>query len=71
MPADPGPLDRGAAAGAGFVQTFGETLFEGGEDFGSGGHGVESGSKFVPVVTYWSLGVTCSVAQSGQISEIQ
>ena len=44
-PADLGALDRGAAAGPGFVQAlegeqaFGEALFEDGEGFGGGGHG--------------------------------
>ncbi len=31
-------------------------LFEDDEGFGGGGRGGESGSKSVPVVTYWSLG---------------
>ena len=39
LPADLRTLDRAAAAGPDFVQTFEETLFEGGEGFGGGGHG--------------------------------
>ncbi len=45
LPADLGPLDRGTAAGPGFVQELeveqasGEALFEGGEGFGGAGHG--------------------------------
>ncbi len=45
LPADPGPLDRGAAAGPSGVQAleveraFGAALFEDGEGFGGGGRG--------------------------------
>ncbi len=45
MPADLGPLDRGTAAGPGFVQAledeqaFGEALIENGEGFGQAGYG--------------------------------
>ena len=51
LPTDLGALDRGAAAGPGFVQeleveqAFGEALFEGGEGFRGAGMGAESGSK--------------------------
>ena len=47
LPADLGPLERGAAAGPGFAQAleveqaFGETLFEVDEGFGGSGHGGE------------------------------
>ena len=55
LPADLGPLDRGAGAGPGLVQTleveqaFGELVFEGDEGFGGGEHGRIIGQGTWPI----------------------
>ena len=60
LPADLRPLERGAAAGPGFVQALeveqasGEALFEGDEGFGGAGHGADHGTKCVLMVPIWS-----------------